>query len=282
MAMKKEAAKPSVEIEILEIKRGQFVAGIIGNTPLIMHRFSNKARQELLLPSPKKNAAAKATTLKHEPIKEAKGCAYIIANDSSPTFFGFPAETIKNATANAALDIPGATKAVVGRLLTIAGQYGNLLPFWGQPFMLASMVRNSDPGRTPDVRFRIVFPQWAMLVPVKYIQPNLSAKSVYNLMSASGMITGVGDWRQEKGKGSFGSFDVCDPDDPELLAMMRPGERARQKAAFESLAAYDDETRELIEWYDEEITRRGHEHQQAPAKKKKRGAAIDEPAGSIQ
>lgn len=280
MAIKKEAAKPSVEIEIMEIKRGEFVVGIIGNTPLIMHRFSDKARRELTLPSPKKNAAAKATTLKHDPIKEAQGCAYNISDDTAPTFFGLPATTLKNATAAAALDIPGATKAVVGRLLTMEGQYGDLIPLWGQPFLLASMVRNSDPGRTPDVRFRVVFPQWAMLVTVKYIQPNLSAKSVYNLMAASGMITGIGDWRQEKGKGSFGSFSLCDPDDPELLNMMQRGERLRQKAAFEMMPAYDEETRELLEWYDEEVIKRGRDYQEAAPTKKKKGNGAD--VGIIQ
>lgn len=270
MTGKKETPK-SVEIEILEIQQGQFTVGIVGTTPLLMHRFSDKARRELTLPAPKMNAAAKATNLKHHPIQEAQGCAHLISDEIAPTFFGCPSLMFKNAIAAAALDIPGTTKAAIGRLVYIVGEYpGELIPIWGQPFLHAAMVRNSDINRTPDVRFRLVFPKWAMRVTVKFIQPNLSAKGVYNLLAASGLITGIGDWRQGKGKGSYGSFRLCDIDDPDLLVLKQPGERERQKAAFENLAAYDDETRELLEWYDSELLRRGREQQHVPSTKRKR------------
>ncbi|TAZ20698.1 hypothetical protein ELH77_19015 [Rhizobium ruizarguesonis] len=269
MAVKKNEAPDNIEIEILELKQGQFTVGIIGTTPLIMHRFADKARRELTLPAPKMNAAAKAVNLKHRPHEEAQGCAHLISDETAPTFFGCPSLMFKNATAAAALDIPGATKAAIGRLVYVVSEYpGEMIPIWGQPFLHASMVRMSDANRTPDVRFRVIIPKWALRLTVKYIQPNLSAKGVYNLLAASGIIAGIGDYRQGKGKGSYGSFRLCDVDDPDFKTLMEPGERARQKAAFNNLASYDDETRELLEWYDAELVRRGRD-QMPPAKKVK-------------
>lgn len=245
------------EIKILQINQGSFTVGIIGTTPLIVHRYSDKARQQLLLPSLKKNAAEKAQTLKHEPYDEAKGCAYIITDEQAPTFFGFNVPSFKNAMASTAVDLPGSTKAAIGRLLRIAADYpGGLNPLWGTPYIHAAMVRNSDMNHTPDVRFRIIFPRWALKLTVRYISPNLKPNSVMNLLAASGVMAGVGDWRQQKGREDYGCYEVVEPDDHDLLEILRPAEREHQQAAFNNLQAFNSETQELLEWYDEELKRR--------------------------
>jgi hypothetical protein len=72
MAKKPEA----ISVDIQPIKMRSVVAFLCGTSPLIMHRFAFKAWQELLYPSPKKNAAERASTLKHQPLEEYRGCFY--------------------------------------------------------------------------------------------------------------------------------------------------------------------------------------------------------------
>ena len=78
-----------------------------------------------------------------------------------------------------------------------------------------------------------------------------------NLLSAAGVIVGVGDWRQEKGSGNYGLFRVAQPDDKELLEIMRTGGRKAQFAALETPGFYDKESQDLIQWFGETLAARG-------------------------
>ena len=70
-------------------------------------------------------------------------------------------------------------------------------------------------------------------------------------------MSGLGDWRIEKGSGSYGGFEIVDPDDPEFLEIVKEGGRQAQLEALENPVAYDAETEELLGWFDIEIKRRG-------------------------
>lgn len=71
------------------------------------------------------------------------------------------------------------------------------------------------------------------------------------------MIQGVGDWRPEKGSGNFGQFELVSEDDPDYLRIIGTGGRQAQIGAMESPAPYDQDTEELLAWFDSEIDRRG-------------------------
>ena len=78
-----------------------------------------------------------------------------------------------------------------------------------------------------------------------------------NLISAAGLISGVGDWRQEKGSGNHGQYRICSADDPEFIHILKTGGRNAQIDAMENPAMFDVETEELLSWFDVEIKRRG-------------------------
>jgi len=63
----------AVSITEIELTRMQF--HVVGESPLVPHAVSLKARQQLIEPPGKKNEAEKATTKKHEPFDEYREAA---------------------------------------------------------------------------------------------------------------------------------------------------------------------------------------------------------------
>ena len=71
-------------------------------------------------------------------------------------------------------------------------------------------------------------------------------------------LVGVGDFRQEKGKGAFGSFRVIGEgeDDDEWNDLLAHHGREAQLAALHEPAFANEETAELMEFYGSEVKRR--------------------------
>lgn len=252
MAAKKNT--PSDEItDILKVTTGTFECCVVGTSPLILNRMSEKAKHELLMPKGRKNAIEKATTLKHVPVDEYRASAYTLKDDAAPTLLAILSTAFKGALRSAALDMPGAKKAQIGRLTYIAGE---MVGIYGQPKLFMSITRSADMNKTPDVRTRAIVPEWACRLSVTFVQPLIRAQAVANLLAAAGITIGVGDWRPEKGAGSYGQFRIADKDDPEFLAILKSGGRAAQIEALEHPVCYDDETTELLSWFDEERAKR--------------------------
>lgn len=241
------------EIIIQEIKEGSVGCWIVGKSPLIVNRLSEKAQRELILPKGKKTAADKAAGLKHDPIAEFRASAYKI-NPPNGTLLGFPALCVKRAISCAALDIPGASKAQIGRLTYVSGE---LLSLYGTPQVFLRPTRSSDMNRTPDIRTRCILREWALKVDVNFVIPILSATTVLNLLSAAGIYNGLGDWRQQKGSASYGQFRILPlKDEKEIKHILKQGADV-QKEAMQTAKCYDDESEELLSWFKDEINRRG-------------------------
>lgn len=252
-------AKPKEEkkISVIEITEGVFQLYIVGKTPLILNRMSEKARQELLCPKGRKGAAEKAVTIKHDVIAEFRASAHTLKDSKAPTLLAIPAAAPKRAIATAALDLPGAKKAQIGRLCWVPGEY---LPVYGKPQLLISTVRNSDMNHTPDQRTRVIVPHWACLLTINFAQPILSPEVVSRLLVAAGFYVGVGDWRNEKGAGNYGQFRVLTPEeakkDEEVRLIMKDGRKVQEKA-MANPDCYDDESADLLAHFLKEMELRG-------------------------
>jgi len=241
-----------IEVSIPKVATRTITARLMGQSPLIFHAMSGKVRQELLLPSPKKNAAERKTTLKHNPLREFRGSLYL-AQDG-PTALYQPAVSFKKAMAAAALDIPGATKSQIGRLTWAVGDQ---VPIYGVPALFMSVVRNSDMARTPDVRTRGIVREWCCEITVEYLYPALKETSVVNLLAAAGIINGIGDFRQQKGSGNYGQFVIAGKAESKKWSeIVKAGGRKQQDKAIAAPDYYDHETEELYAWFLEEAKRR--------------------------
>ena len=254
---KAEDASPEMQVTRLQ---SNVVHGIkiIGMSPLIYNSVSLKAQQALLAPGPRKNDAEKKAKEKHDPIWEYRNSVYRVIGDSHQTRLVLPSKMVKAAMRTAALDSPGVTKTAIGRLIWVEGEN---VPLWGVPQLLMSVVRSADMKRTPDIRTRAYVPEWATTVSIRFVTPLLRAKSVVDLLEAAGMVAGVGDYRQEKGAGSYGMFRiVMENDEKDMQDWARivwNGGRLAQDAALLDPSYVDQGTHDLMDWFHEEMKLRG-------------------------
>jgi hypothetical protein len=250
MAKKQSTTEVS---NIIEVATSTVVCCVLGTSPLVLNRLSEKAQHELLLPKGRKNAVDKASSLKHAPLQEYRDSAHRISDPSAPTLLAVPATAFKGSLRTAALDMAGASKSQIGRLTYIAGEYVGV---YGIPKLFMRAVRMADIGKTPDIRTRCIVPEWACIVAVTYVQPLIRQQAVVNLLAAAGITVGVGDGRQEKGATSFGQFRLVSEKDAEFKAIVKGGARKVQMDAMERPVCYDDQSTELLSWYDSELARR--------------------------
>jgi hypothetical protein len=247
-----------LELSIPDIKQNKLQICVLGQS-LIQNKFSDHSMREILQPSPKKNKAVKQSGPKHWVLEEYRAAAHTL--ESGPTYLGMPSLCFKGALRNAALDIPGATKAQIGRLTYVEGDY---VEIYGIPQMYMDIVRNSDPGHTPDVRTRPRLRSWAAKLTISYVAPLLQEKIVVGLLSAGGIICGVGDFRAEKGLSNNGQFKLVNAHDPDFLQIVKTGGRKAQMAAMENPTFYNKESENLYHWYIDEMKRRGFDMSKPP------------------
>ena len=249
--VKGKTTTDSVDIEPVNMTRVAFA--ILGATPLIYHAVSEKARCQLMLPEVK-TKGGRRTTLKHNPPEEYRDSVYRTEDNKAPTRLVLPSVMFKAALRSVALDMEGSSKSAIGRLTFVEGDYVSL---YGVPKLLMSVVRNSDPGRTPDIRTRAIVPEWACQISIKYATPLLREKSIANLLSAAGQLRGIGDWRQEKGSGNYGTFEIVPITDPRYQAIVKSGGRKAQDEALAEPTPYDTDSAKLLSYFHQEVARRG-------------------------
>lgn len=249
--------KPATDltIQISSITTGRVSMRIVGTSPLYYNSMNAKSQRGMLLPevSGRRTKAERAVALKHEPIEEFRNSIY--SSDEGPTRLVLPSNFFKGAMMNAALDLPGTRKTEIARLVWVENAH---VPLYGIPLLKMDVVRMADPNRTPDVRTRAYLPTWATTITLQHIVPNLNAQSIYNLLHAAGILAGVGDFRQQKGKGSYGQFRLCDNKvDAEYDRIVSSGGRKMQDAALARAEPADDATAELLGWYQKEVLKLG-------------------------
>lgn len=240
------------EIQITPLKRGSIKLRIIGTTPMFQNRMAAKAQQQLLVGSTKKGAADRAK-IKHNPLEEFRDSAEILPD--GPTALGIRVVAVKAAMCTAAIETAGLTKTSAQRLLFMPGDHFAL---YGIPQLRMDVVRSADINRTPDVRTRAFLPKWGAEIEINYVSPQLSATSVVNLLCNAGVLIGIGDYRQEKGKGAYGSFRVLGDGekDAEWDDLIKNHGRMKQLKALKDPEYADKDTADLMEFFHSEVKRR--------------------------
>lgn len=250
MALKKAEAGT---LHIDPLKQGRVTLRLIGTTGFYFNAMSAKAKRTMLVGGGKKTAAEKKE-LKHNPEAEFRDSVYRLPG--GPTFLGFPAPGVKGAMATAALETPGVTKTSVQRLIFLPEQK---IKMWGKPYLRCDVVRSADMNRTPDIRTRAFLPRWCAEVDIAFVTPTLSVYSVVSLLSNAGVIVGIGDFRQEKGRGSYGTFTVHGEDLgdwQDVWDEITAEDRLVQEAAMSDPEYADDETAELMAMLEDERAKR--------------------------
>ena len=245
-------SKSSVGDEAVLIRRiasKAYDINIVGMTGLYLHKMSQKAQRDLLLGGKKKTAAEKANNIKHDPVQEFRNSMYFSRERSGDAAVFFPAMAIKRAMRTIAVEIEGVKGTQIDRLVYMPAEQIEII---GTPVLRMDITRSSDIGRTPDVRTRAYVPHWAAQFKVYAAYPQFSMASVQALLANAGQFIGIGDNRQERGKGSYGTFSLAEGL-PEGLSV--DGNKDRQIAAWEhpEVDALHGDTSALFALWGEEV-----------------------------
>lgn len=209
---KKQSETTVVEIPAINIQTA--VIRLVGDSPLIVHKWSEKAKKEILDKQMKK-AKTKGHDAK-DPVRDFIDSLYWLDGEpeektevgflqaiESGARFGFPAVAFK-ASAVAAGYRAGVTKNMVSMNAAFHID-GEFVEIQGVPQMREDMVRVGM--GVADIRYRGEFPEWSATFSVRYNASAISLEQLINLFNLGGFACGVGEWRAEKG-GTFGMFHV--------------------------------------------------------------------------
>lgn len=195
-AMESGAPIMSVKMELPKLQIGTIKIRIVGDSPLICHRWSEKAKKQIL---DKQMGVATAGREHKNPEQDVHDSLYHLDGGG----YGFPTIGFKNAAVTACTSLgKSITKVQARQAFHVVGE---LVTIEGEPTPREDMVRVGQ--GTADIRFRGEFKQWACTLTVRYNTRVLSAEQICNLFNTAGFAVGVGEWRAEK-DGSYGLFHV--------------------------------------------------------------------------
>ena len=214
MASKKSEV---VEIQRLDIQRANI--RIIGDSPLIVHAWSEKAKRMMFETHTK---ATKTTSREvKDPIYDFINSLYWLEGkpeESTVEAFdkavkngakwGFPVGAIKQA-GNASAYRMGWTKSIaeLRGAYYLAAEYGDMVEIKGSiPEIREDMVRVSNGNA--DIRYRGEFKNWYMDLILEYnASSKITIEQIINIINAGGYACGIGEWRPDK-DGTFGKYHV--------------------------------------------------------------------------
>lgn len=189
---------------------------LVGDTPLIVHAWSEKARREMLA---KQVKAVKAAKEARDPMADFVSSLY----EMTPGVYGFPVTGIKNCImASAHKDRGIARSAVLSSLFleaemvrvrpALAGAICDmpLVRIWaGKPEPREDMVKiGSGLNKVASLAYRAQFTHWGIRLRAKFNPEILTPEAFAFLIQESGMACGLGEWRNER-RGVFGAFHLA-------------------------------------------------------------------------
>lgn len=196
-----EPPEEIAQVQIDRINAETLRIPIIGTSPLICHRFSEKAKRQML----DAMQGRKSPKVAKDPEADYQGAFYRFADGG----FGLPSIAFKSATIGGARFYAGVTMTELRQFLFFRGEVGidgqQLFRIEGEPRMREDVVRVKRGGT--DLRYRPEWPEWSTVLTVVYVKSALTRNSVLSLIDAGGMGVGVGEWRPEK-KGDFGCYAI--------------------------------------------------------------------------
>lgn len=205
-AKKEPLELPSEPIHLAPLHRDTLYVPIVGRTPLILQRFSEKARKAIL---DKNMGKAKTKQAPKDPIAEYNAARYITEKGRD----GIPAVAFKAAIADAYIHFDGIQKKQIKLAVfvhpddyAVTGEPVVLID--GEPAMREDYVRFGM--SSTDLRFRPEYKTWRATLRVEYLPTLLTRDSLIHLVDAAG-YGGVGEWRPSAPKsatGIFGQFQV--------------------------------------------------------------------------
>jgi len=203
MPVKSPSASPDATFSLRRLERVVFEVPIQGTSPLIVNRWSEKAK-EMMLAAQQTKARPKKDP--KDPVANFEASRYRLEDGRD----GFPATGFKAAIVHASRLFDGITQVLVKQTVLVIGEgAGQLVPLtYGEITMREDTPRNAS--GVADLRYRAQFWPWSTTLRVRTIGGQFDQESILSLVDAAG-IGGVGEWRPTSPKsatGTFGTFEV--------------------------------------------------------------------------
>ena len=188
---------------------------VIGDTPLITHAWSEKAKREMLQ---KQAKATRAGREARNPEEDFVSSLY----EMGKGVFGFPATGVKNCILSAAHKDKGVARSVVLGALWVDAEMVRTRPalagaicdmplvriHGSKPEMREDMVKIGGMTKTANLAYRAQFSVWGLLITGRINSSVVTPEQLAFLVQESGIASGLGEWRNER-KGMFGAFHMA-------------------------------------------------------------------------
>lgn len=206
-------------IEIRPIEIQKTTIRIVGDTPLIMHAWSEKAKREMLAKQMKttKSAAREAKNPVEDFIRSMYWLTPMPTDMTEDGFekaiadgarFGFPVTAFKQAAISAAYRMGWAKdKMSLRGAFFIDSDENQMVEIHSDvPRMKEDTVKVGM--GTADLRYRGEFRNWYADLTISYNKNGQhTLEQIINIINAGGYVCGVGEWRPER-DGQYGMFHV--------------------------------------------------------------------------
>lgn len=228
MATKKTNEEAVFLRDLPKIDTGLVTFNIVGDSPLIVSKWTIKGRQQILDAQMKKAKNGKEAK---NPVKEFVDRIYWLdaagnaintpeeldgADPDTPWEevesclkkgrFGFPTIAFKACALDAGYQQGVISKKTTSRgAFFILGEYAEIKG--SLPNMREDMVQIGGMSKVADIRFRPEFKEWRTELVIQYNKQAITPAQIANLLNFGGFSNGVGEWRPSK-DGSFGRFHV--------------------------------------------------------------------------
>lgn len=217
MATTKSTATEVIEIRPIEWE--EIKVRLVGDTPLIMHAWSEKAKRQML-EAQQRTTKTKARELR-DPVSDFINSMYWLSekpeDETEKGFvdaiekgarFCFPVTAIKQAGNSAAYRM-GWVKNQMGLRGSyfLVGNENQMVEVHSDvPIMREDMVTVGIGGT--DLRYRGEFRNWYINLTIRFNKNGLYSKEqILNVINAGGSICGIGEWRPEK-DGQYGMYHI--------------------------------------------------------------------------
>lgn len=196
------------EVRVGGINTQNFRIKLVGTSPLISHKFSERAQEKILSKQMKTAEKMSGKEVKN-PERDFQESLYVLDDGR----YGFPLSGFKNAAVDACTFLDGIKKTLARGAFHIIDEHGGgLAVIEGTPKMRKDTVRLGGMGSPADIRYRGEYPTgWKTTLLIKYNANAISPAQIIQMFNAAGFGVGVGDWRPQR-DGSYGMFEVASGD----------------------------------------------------------------------
>jgi len=190
------------EIIIQPIKIGMIKVKLQGKTPLLMDRFTDEAKQQILA---KQTGVSKGNKKK---VRDTKDEVLQAIHVTSKGQVGFPAQGFKRGMMECTSFVGDKffSKKLISGAVRIVNAEEGLIPITYK----RQDVLEHNIGSV--VKFTPQFHDWRCELHIQYDENNIAPQDIITLLNYAGFYVGVGSWRPKGtsgGSGEYGMYEVA-------------------------------------------------------------------------